>query len=318
MLAAEEVDSLVAAGDVLFPLSDHLGTTRDLAEYDSGTDSTTIASHRTFDSFGNITSETNSAVDLLFGYTGRPFDDSTGLQNNLNRWLDSQTGNWISEDPIGFIAGDRNLQRYVSNAPLVLTDPEGLQEKSAQEDIGDPNDWIDRIQTPIKDILDGKFDECNQLRPVVNPGLDLFRSMIAGIQGAPLSDDLLESPQSRVALTRKAYHAAIRELEQEKGLIDRVSPVEPTPPIPPPLPRPGDDISRLESEIKKGAKAILAPYVNQYVRTLRESTRPPLASCPPEEIQSGLRRFVPQLEDFQISSDGKAIELKWKPPEIRW
>jgi hypothetical protein len=46
---------------------------------------TTIASHRVFDSFGVLISETSSAITILIGFTGRPLDESTGLQNNWNR-----------------------------------------------------------------------------------------------------------------------------------------------------------------------------------------------------------------------------------------
>jgi RHS repeat-associated protein len=124
LLADEKVTSAVA-GAVLWPLADHMGTIRDLASYNSTTNTTTIENHRVYDSFGNLVSETNAAVDELFGYTGRLFDEATGLQNNLNRWYDAKTGRWMSEDPIGFLAGDTNLYRYVLNRPLTLVDPSG-------------------------------------------------------------------------------------------------------------------------------------------------------------------------------------------------
>jgi RHS repeat-associated protein len=57
----------------------------------------------------------------------RFFDKTTGLQNNLNRWYDASVGRWLSEDPIGFTAGDVNLYRYVGNGPVNGTDPSGLQ-----------------------------------------------------------------------------------------------------------------------------------------------------------------------------------------------
>ncbi len=63
----------------------------------------------------------------IIGYTGRPLDLVTGLQNNLNRWYDARTGRWISEDPIGFAAGDANLYRYVGNGPVDAVDPTGLE-----------------------------------------------------------------------------------------------------------------------------------------------------------------------------------------------
>ena len=70
--------------------------------------------------------ESREAIDTIFGYTARPMDEETGLQNNLNRWYDSTTGRWLSKDPIGFNAGDPNLYRYVGNGPTNATDPSGL------------------------------------------------------------------------------------------------------------------------------------------------------------------------------------------------
>jgi RHS repeat-associated protein len=106
-------------------LTDHLGTTRDLAEYDNGPDTPSIVSHRRFDSFGQIISETNGSIDILINFTGRPLDASTGLQNNWNRWYVSLNGVWISEDPEQFGPGDANLFRYVTNGPDSFTDSSG-------------------------------------------------------------------------------------------------------------------------------------------------------------------------------------------------
>ena len=126
LLADEQVTSLTSAGTVLWPLGDHLGTLRDLATYNTSTDDTAVANHRRYDSYGKLISETNAAVDEIFGFTGRALDESTGLQNNLNRWYDSQVGRWISEDPIGFNAADPNLARYVGNQATNSNDPSGL------------------------------------------------------------------------------------------------------------------------------------------------------------------------------------------------
>ena len=38
---------------------------------------------------------------------------------------DPTIGRWLSEDPIGFEAGDANLYRYVENGPVKATDPSG-------------------------------------------------------------------------------------------------------------------------------------------------------------------------------------------------
>ena len=126
ILADEQVTDPALEGDVLWALTDQLGTVRDLAQYDPATDTTTIGNHRTFDSFGNLLTETNPALDHLFAFTGRAFDASTSLQNNLNRWYDAQTGRWLSQDPIGFEGGDANPCRYVGNCPTSRSDPTGL------------------------------------------------------------------------------------------------------------------------------------------------------------------------------------------------
>ncbi len=39
---------------------------------------------------------------------------------------DPTVGRWLSNDPIGFAAGDTNLQRYVGNSPTNYVDPTGL------------------------------------------------------------------------------------------------------------------------------------------------------------------------------------------------
>jgi RHS repeat-associated protein len=123
ILADETVDT--AAGDVAWTLTDHLNTVRDLAAYDAATDTTTVIKHLTYDAFGNVTSDSAPGIDSLFLFTARPYDPDTGLQNNLNRWYDLSTGRWMSEDPIGFDAGDVNLYRYVENTTLWSVDPTG-------------------------------------------------------------------------------------------------------------------------------------------------------------------------------------------------
>ena len=81
----------------------------------------------TYDAFGNITSESNSSFGDRYKYTGREFDNETGLQSNRARYIDASTGRWTGEDPSGFAAGDVNLYRYVGNDPISRVDPSGLK-----------------------------------------------------------------------------------------------------------------------------------------------------------------------------------------------
>ncbi len=46
--------------------------------------------------------------------------------NSSARWYDPEVGRWLSEDPIGFGAGDANLYRYVGNGVTGDIDPSGL------------------------------------------------------------------------------------------------------------------------------------------------------------------------------------------------
>ena len=124
-----------ASGDVLWALTDHQGTVRDLAEYDAVSGDTEIVNHIRYGAFGNITSQTDPATsstptnpDVLLAtfrtsYTGREWDADADLFYYRARWYDPQTGRFISEDPLRLAAGDMNTQRYVSNDPLNAVDP---------------------------------------------------------------------------------------------------------------------------------------------------------------------------------------------------
>jgi len=51
------------------------------------------------------------------------------VQTDQARWYHPSTGRFLSEDPIGFFAGDSNLYRYVKNNSILWIDPMGLDFK---------------------------------------------------------------------------------------------------------------------------------------------------------------------------------------------
>jgi RHS repeat-associated protein len=161
ILADEQVSDPASEGDILWPLTDHLGTVRDLAEYDDVTDTTTVVNHRVYDAFGSLVNET-AAVDHLFAFTGRAVDEETGLQNNLNRWYDAEVGRWLNEDPIGFEGGDANLCRYVGNSGVNHVDPTGLSWK----------DWVPFLGTLSRwgESFDRRAAERDRLATVIARG----------------------------------------------------------------------------------------------------------------------------------------------------
>ena len=98
MLLAQE--SPQNPGEVDWALTDNLNTVVDIVATNGGT--WTWAEHRILDAFDQTrATQYNEAVDMIFGAYGRPFDDTTGLQNDLNRWYDPSMRRWLSQDPLG-------------------------------------------------------------------------------------------------------------------------------------------------------------------------------------------------------------------------
>jgi RHS repeat-associated protein len=108
------------AGTQGFYATDHLGSVRDIIDAATGE----VLYHAEYDAFGAATEYGAGYGDRL-KYTARELDADTGLQYNRARWYDNSVGRWLSEDPIGFAAGDHNLYRYVSNFATGATDPSG-------------------------------------------------------------------------------------------------------------------------------------------------------------------------------------------------
>ena len=116
---------LTSPGNVVWTLTDNEGTVRDLATYNAQTGVTTVANHRVYDSFGNLTSQTNAAMDCIFGFAGLAFDKASGTNVTPTRRYDPATGRWDSPDSDGFSGGDTNLYRYCGNSPTNADGPGG-------------------------------------------------------------------------------------------------------------------------------------------------------------------------------------------------
>ena len=103
-------------------LTDHQGTIRQLMN-GSGT---AVINTIQYTAFGEIVSQTNPSASDRFAYTGREWESAAGLYYYRARFYDPGTARFISQDPIGFEAGDPNLYRYVGNTITDATDPSGL------------------------------------------------------------------------------------------------------------------------------------------------------------------------------------------------
>jgi len=133
----EEVDN---SGNVLAKYTQTLSFDDPLAELRSGTTTfyqvdgtksitslsdtaSTIAGTYAYDAFGNLSSSTGFLTNP-FRYTGREFDEETGLYYYRTRYYDSGIGRFASEDSIRF-KGGINFYPYVRNRPVTFGDPMG-------------------------------------------------------------------------------------------------------------------------------------------------------------------------------------------------
>ena len=67
----------------------------------------------------------SSQLENPYLFTGREYDAEIGLQYHRARYYDLDLGRWISEDPIEFNSGEKNLYRYAYNNSLKWIDPDG-------------------------------------------------------------------------------------------------------------------------------------------------------------------------------------------------
>jgi RHS repeat-associated protein len=102
-----------------------------------------------YDAFGNIAGNSIENVPQPFKFVGQygVMTEQNNFYYMRARYYDPSIGRFISEDPIGFEGGDVNLMAYVSNNPILLIDPLGLETirkfmlVTAYNDSGPGSDW---------------------------------------------------------------------------------------------------------------------------------------------------------------------------------
>jgi RHS repeat-associated protein len=83
-----------------------------------------VADNRTYDSFGNLISQTGTTKTPL-EFQGKYYDQESGLNYFYHRYYNPAVGRFISEDPITVKRG-LNLFEFVRNNALNFKDPLGL------------------------------------------------------------------------------------------------------------------------------------------------------------------------------------------------
>jgi RHS repeat-associated protein len=104
---------------------DALGSTQALSD-----PSQVVTDQYTYEAFGKVAGSSGTTPNpyTWVGEKGYYSDSESGLYSLRRREYGPAGGRFLSEDPIGFNAGDGNLYRYVGNAPSEKIDPSGLTE----------------------------------------------------------------------------------------------------------------------------------------------------------------------------------------------
>jgi RHS repeat-associated protein len=126
-LFAQSIDSILARVDstntVAFYLTDLNNSVRQLVSLGG-----VVLDQITYDSFGNILTESSMLNGDRFKYTAREWDSELALYYYRAREYAPTAGRFLSEDPSG-LGPDVNAFRYVGNHPTNTTDPNGLEER---------------------------------------------------------------------------------------------------------------------------------------------------------------------------------------------
>jgi len=98
---------------------------------------------------GEVVVATFGVFNNRFKFTGREYQAAFGIYEYRNRAYHPGLGRFLSEDPMGFAAGDSNMFRYCGGDPVNRRDPFGLEDqnnstKPPPQKRKDGNDWGNR------------------------------------------------------------------------------------------------------------------------------------------------------------------------------
>jgi|CXWL01.1.fsa_nt_gi RHS repeat-associated protein len=130
-----------------YQYSNHLGSAA--LELD---DKAQIISYEEFHPYGTTAYEATrkqTEVAKRYRYTGKERDEESGFSYHGARYYAGWLGRWVSADPAGLVDGD-NLYLYVSNNPIIFSDPTGKQEASS---VNEDKKWLEAHPQAAADMF---------------------------------------------------------------------------------------------------------------------------------------------------------------------
>jgi len=175
--------ALVQDNEVYHYHLDHLGTPRELTN-----DAGDIVWKVRYKSWGNVALKECEDIENNLRFQGQYFDEETGLHYNRHRYYNPDTGQFISQDPIGLLGGVNNYQ-YAPN-PLGWIDPFGLKCEEYDLALGVGIDPDDENKYPLFDFKDA-LNENNKV--VVKDYFDLWDDSFPAGGYSELEENILIS-----------------------------------------------------------------------------------------------------------------------------
>ena len=126
-----------AEGEYYYYHNDHLGTPQKLTDADGATVWSAL-----YTSFGEAQVVPASTITNNLRFPGQYYEAETGLHYNFWRYYDSNSGRYLSNDPIGMLNNDINLFGYTNNNPENWTDVLGLFTRRCTEEKKRFFDWL--------------------------------------------------------------------------------------------------------------------------------------------------------------------------------
>ena len=293
---ADQLYGRVATGGadpVDWYLTDRQGSVRAIVNQTGGTPSDTI----NYDAFGNILPSSSIGSDVgRYLFQGGEYDSNLMMYRFGARWEDPSTGRWISQDPLGFNAGDSNLYRYANNEPTSATDPSGYA------------DDFDQVNGKITKLIDQQNKLQKHYEELLNP--DNIQELNKKFPGA--WQDAFNDTVDQIKKNKKELDGALAELKmlEENKRLEEIGKIImnsklPTPQTPPKEPNQQDN--QLGQQLPSGTSN--GPGTSS-AKTLGPDPSPP-PPCSQSPSVSGRSKFQID-EDARLNRERELTELAFK------